>query len=106
MDGMDAPWSQIVHLMHDAVRTYYSGVHNRWQMVGRCFLDIILLVNHDFDVPETSKASPDIVLKRKPNVTNLLTRGSTALTSHICMAGKYCKMSDVKLGRAGGVNLG
>ena len=32
--------------------------------VGRCFLDVILIVDHDFEVPETSKASPDIVLKK------------------------------------------
>ena len=44
-------------------------------MVGRCFLDPILNVDHDSGPPEGTRARPDAVLAPRRNVTNLSGQG-------------------------------
>ena len=48
-------------------------------MVRRSILDPTFILDHDFEVPGTSGARPDPILKLRPNVTNITGQGSTLI---------------------------
>ena len=54
---------------------YYSGVRSLQGKVERCFLDVILVLDYDTEVPGTSKASPELVLNLQPLGSGLEPRG-------------------------------
>ena len=37
-----------------------------------------LILDYDFEVPRTSEARPDPIMKLRPNVQNIMIRGSTS----------------------------
>ena len=44
----------------------HSGVHNSQKKTGISFLDVIVSLDSDSEVPRSSKLRPDLVLKLQP----------------------------------------
>ena len=68
--------TQPTHLTPPAVK-HISGPSESYWMVRRSILDPIFILDHDFEVPGTSGARPDPILKLRPNVTFFMRQGSS-----------------------------
>ena len=79
--------TQPTHLTPPAVK-HISGPSESYWMVRRSILDPIFILDHDFEVPGTSGARPDPILKLRPNVTFFMRQGSCRIVrkmEHECV---------------------